>query len=299
MNISIALATYNGSKHIKEQLDSISNQTLMPVEIIICDDASEDDTVDIIKSHKIFNLIKLFINEEKLGLVKNFKKAVKNCDSNNYIAFCDQDDIWDSNKLLINYQELKKFENLNLPVLVYSDSTLIDGSNDILYNSFMNTMQIDKYEHNQYTVLFGSLMLGCTIMINTNMRQHFLDMPNSNSYNHDAWLSLVGFYIGKCIYINHKLVLYRKHEQNLTISNFIKLPRYARIYRVIKNIFQNKFYLHNELVIANDFLIKYQTTLSNEKIKILKSFIKLEKVNYFFKKAYFEYVFFRFWIKRF
>ena len=299
MNISIALATYNGSKHIKEQLDSISNQTLMPVEIIICDDASVDDTVEIIKNHKIYYLIKLFINEEKLGLVKNFKKAVKNCNSNNYVALCDQDDIWDKDKLLINYQELKKIDKLNLPALVYSDARLIDESNNTLYDSFMNAMQIDKYEHNQQTVLFGSLMLGCTIMINTSMRQYFLDMPNSSFYNHDAWLSLIGFYIGKCLFINHKLVFYRKHEQNLTISNFIKSPRYTRIYQIIRNIFQNRSYLKNELLIANDFLSKHQTILSSDKIRILRSFIKLEKANFMIKKIYFEYIFFRFWKKRF
>ena len=76
MNISIALTTYNGSKYIKDQLDSIARQTLMPMEIIIFDDASIDDTVDIIKNHQLRDLIKLFVNQKNIGLVANFKKAV-------------------------------------------------------------------------------------------------------------------------------------------------------------------------------------------------------------------------------
>ena len=103
MNISIAMTTYNGAKYLKEQLDSIVEQTLLPEEIIICDDCSSDETIEIIKNHRLFNIIRLNINETRIGVVQNFIKATSLCKSNNYIAFSDQDDVWFPMKLEKNY----------------------------------------------------------------------------------------------------------------------------------------------------------------------------------------------------
>lgn len=299
MNISIALTTYNGSKYIKDQLDSIARQTLMPMEIIIFDDASIDDTVDIIKNHQLRDLIKLFVNQKNIGLVANFKKAVSACNPNNYIAFCDQDDIWEEEKLMINWQEIKKYDSLKQPVLVYSDSKLIDSSNKMLYKSFMNVMGFDRYQHNQKTVLFGSLMLGCTMMINPNMRNFFLEMPLNNNYNHDAWMSLVGFYFGKSILIKQELVQYRKHNFNVTISELKKENRINKLFNNLLKIFSNNDYLTNEISIANDFINKYRLKLDNNQIVFLNQFLKLKEKHFIYKKFYFEFIFYKYWINRF
>lgn len=299
MNISIALTTYNGSTYIKDQLDSIARQTLMPLEIIIFDDASVDGTVDIIKNHLLKSIIKLFVNQQNIGLVANFKKAVSECNPNNYIAFCDQDDIWEEEKLMINWQEIKKHDSFKIPVLVYSDAKLVDSSNKMLYESFMNVMGFDKYQHNHKTVLFGSLMLGCTMMINPYMRNYFLEMPLNNNYNHDAWMSLVGFYFGKSILIEQKLVMYRKHNFNVTISEFRKKNRINKLFDYLLYIISNNTYLNSEITIANDFIEKYKLKLNNNQIVILNQFIKLKEKHFFYKKLYFEYVFFKYWINRF
>src|ERR1700744_3577317 len=92
--ISVALCTYNGEKYIKEQLDSIINQTYTCIEVIIVDDGSTDSTYDIISDYALRdNRIKCFKNETNLGFNKNFEKAVS-LTSGEYIAISDQDDIW-------------------------------------------------------------------------------------------------------------------------------------------------------------------------------------------------------------
>ena len=90
--ISIAMATYNGEKNIKEQIESILNQTLKEFELIICDDASTDNTVPILTSFaEKDKRIKILKNEQNLGFKKNFEKILFHC-TGEYIAFCDQDD---------------------------------------------------------------------------------------------------------------------------------------------------------------------------------------------------------------
>ncbi len=299
MNISIALTTYNGSKYIKEQLDSIASQTLMPSEIVIFDDASTDDTVEIIKNHQLKDLIKLFINENNIGLVANFKKAVYACDPKNYIAFCDQDDIWENDKLMISYLEMVKYDDSKQPILVYSDARLIDPSNKMLYLSFMNLMGFDRFKHNYKTVLFGSLILGCTMMINPIMRNYFLESPINSNYNHDAWMSLVGFYFGKCILIDKQLVLYRKHDNNATISNLKGEPRIHKIFNTLLNIITNKNYLSSEILIAKDFFEKYKLSLNSNQKDILNHFLKLDGKSFIYKKVSFESFYFNYWKKRF
>src|SRR5258708_3925751 len=99
--VSIALCTYNGEAYLKEQLDSLIDQTYPNCEIIIVDDCSKDGTVDILKQYaNEYTQIKLYINTENLGYTKNFEKAIVLCNGE-YIALCDQDDIWDKNKISI------------------------------------------------------------------------------------------------------------------------------------------------------------------------------------------------------
>ena len=106
-SISIALATYNGSRYIREQLDSIALQTRLPDELIISDDASTDDTLDIARDfarHVPFP-VKIYKNQERLGSTRNFEIAILYC-SGNLISLCDQDDIWYPNKLALSEERL-------------------------------------------------------------------------------------------------------------------------------------------------------------------------------------------------
>ena len=107
--ISVVLTTYNGKQHIVELLDSIANQTVLPDEVIIADDQSTDNTVNIVKEyieiHKLENWF-VYVNPINLGWQKNFKEAISRA-TGDYIFLADQDDIWMSKKIeeYINYFE--------------------------------------------------------------------------------------------------------------------------------------------------------------------------------------------------
>lgn len=98
--ISVAMCTFNGEKYIKEQIESIINQSLVPDEIVICDDCSKDNTINIIKETLAnwSGKANLIINEDNLGYRKNFEKAISLCNGD-IIFLSDQDDVWDNCKL--------------------------------------------------------------------------------------------------------------------------------------------------------------------------------------------------------
>src|ERR1700709_1166359 len=124
--VSIALCTYNGAAYLKEQLDTLVNQTYPNCEIICVDDCSTDNTVEILKQYThSYPQIKLHINSKNLGYTKNFEKAIGLC-SGEYIALCDQDDIWDKNKISI--MSLLIGDNM----LAYHDSAFVDENGNPL-----------------------------------------------------------------------------------------------------------------------------------------------------------------------
>lgn len=98
----IAMTTYNGEKYLKEQIDSILNQTVSDFELIVCDDVSSDSTMDILNDYaEKDDRVHVFRNEENLGFLKNFEKAIRICLDRGaeYVALSDQDDVWTENHL--------------------------------------------------------------------------------------------------------------------------------------------------------------------------------------------------------
>ncbi len=98
MNISVALATHNGSTHLKEQIESLLAQTVPPMEIIISDDGSTDGTCEILEQYSQNHATIRTINAKIQGINTNFQNALSTCNGD-YIALCDQDDIWETDKL--------------------------------------------------------------------------------------------------------------------------------------------------------------------------------------------------------
>src|SRR5882762_9087557 len=100
MKISIAMCTYNGARYLREQLDSIAAQTRPPSELIVCDDNSLDETREIVAGFAASAPfpVRLGVNEQNLGSIRNFERAIKLCEGD-LIALSDQDDVWLPEKL--------------------------------------------------------------------------------------------------------------------------------------------------------------------------------------------------------
>ena len=139
--LSIAMTTYNGSKYLQKQLDSILNQSYSDFELVICDDCSIDDTFEILKIYeKRDSRIKIFKNNENIGFSKNFEKTISLCKFD-YIALADQDDIWKENHLELllsnlndssasvgNADIMNSFDEISCDLLSNRDLYFVDGN---------------------------------------------------------------------------------------------------------------------------------------------------------------------------
>jgi len=208
MEISVAMATYNGEKFIAKQISSILNQTLKPSEIIICDDGSNDSTCEIIESFFPNNTIKLFKNNINLGYIKNFEKACSLC-THSLIALADQDDIWREDKLEILTKEIGKNQ------LIFSDMKLIDGNDFIISESFESYQRIwypNIYEIRLAAIFWENYLTGCSCIITKELFEKCYPFPND--FPHDYWLAICATSYNSIRHIDEKLTFYRKHTAN-------------------------------------------------------------------------------------
>jgi glycosyltransferase involved in cell wall biosynthesis len=229
--ISVAMATYNGHKYIKAQLDSIFSQTLLPDEIIVCDDCSTDNTVDILKEYKNKSRLKYFVNDHNLGFVKNFEKAISLC-KNKYIVISDQDDIWFEDKIERLFNKIKELENQNFqsPILVHSDATLVDSQLNIIKKAFIGKKAGKKKGLNN--LLFGNNKVqGASSLFNSKFKDLFLPIPDEVEL-YDYYASLIIETFGISYFIPIPLMYYRQHTTNAIGSNKVSLKE--RYYRFIK-----------------------------------------------------------------
>ena len=284
-SITVVIATYNGGKFLQEQIESILQQTVVPDEIIVCDDLSTDNTIEILEHYQSQKRLRYYINENRLGVIGNFKRSVSLAKKGNYIALCDQDDIWLPVKLEKQYQALLLLDDKKSPAIVYSDLTVIDQQKKILNPSFWNELGQDGYQHSLTTLLFGNFVTGCTIMMNDIARKYFLQMPTDISM-HDAWLALIAFSFGKVEAVKEPLVLYRRHTSNTAFAAaYKKENKAARWWRNLKMLFSENDYLKDEIHIASKLFEKYEMNISNEKKYLIENFINL-KGKYFFQKKW-------------
>ena len=217
--ISIALCTRNGEAYLEQQLQSIGAQSLLPDELVICDDASTDSTVKLIKhfaSTSSFS-INLIQNQEQLGVVKNFSKALSCC-RGDYLALCDQDNIWLPEKLKTDFDLIRKTETTlgkSFPLLVHSDLKNIDHSGLLRSSSFMKLRHIKHVSKDPLRRLLAqNFVTGCTVMVNRPLIELALPIPHT-AVMHDWWLALVAAACGKIIFNENTAILFRQHQNNV------------------------------------------------------------------------------------
>lgn len=233
MKISIAMATYNGAKYLQEQLDSFVAQTRLPDELVVCDDCSTDETVEILRRFAAtapFE-VRVFVNEKNLGYVQNFGRALALC-TGDLIFLSDQDDVWFSEKL-------SAIEKL--------------ATEDTYTQIFMNDAELVRHDLSPTGLTFQSqiksagipesgFVPGCCMAIRQDFLMHLLPIP-SEFKGHDVWLSKFGEGLKRRRIISQLLQVYRRHESTSTddmphqprkINNFDKISQ--RVYTILSRI---------------------------------------------------------------
>ncbi len=275
--ISILISTYNGQRYLKEQLDSLFSQTYKNIEIIVRDDGSSDNTLDILNSYDV-NILEV---GENIGVKRSFsillEHALKNTASD-YFMFCDQDDVWENDKIEKTFIRMQKFENefLGTPILIHTDLQVVDEKLNILDNSFMNYQNIEAKKNKLNDLLLQNIITGCTIMINRKLAELALPIPN-DCMMHDWWLGLVSSQFGKIDYINESTLKYRQHS-----SNSIGAKNFTLQYLLEK--LQQKQILSDNILQAKSFLNTYRDSIDDNAIEMLEDFITIESKSFFTKR---------------
>lgn len=238
-DVLILLASYNGEKYLEEQLDSILKQQYTNWKLLIRDDCSNDNTKRIITKYKLLDgRINELKGEHRLGVVGNFCELLKYSPSNKYIMFCDQDDIWDSDKVLLSLEHIKAMEEKygdNIPLLAYCSRTIVDETGKyIIENERKRTDDL-------LSILSHNHIYGCTMILNPSLVKKVKNMPDV-VINHDYWVALTASCLGIIGHIDKELIRYRVHASNATggIHNYSIKDKLYRI-RITHTKVQRQF----------------------------------------------------------
>lgn len=200
--VSIALCTYNGEKFIEQLLLSLLSQTYKNIEILVFDDNSNDKTAQIIlKFAAIDHRIKMFSNPENIGFNNNFRNAIASC-SGELIAPCDQDDIWDHEKIEVLVNSIGNKD------LVYCDSALIDSVGTPL-NKRLSSLRRMYYGKNPLAFLLTNCISGHAMLVRKNLLST-IDIPEDLYY--DWWIAIAACARNGIGYVDRPLVKFRRHQ---------------------------------------------------------------------------------------
>lgn len=269
MIIDILMATYNGEKYLRKQLESIFQQTLKNFFLIISDDNSEDETLNILEEFKkkYPEKIKIINNRKNVGHCYNFLNLIKES-KNDYVMFCDQDDIWEVDKIekTLEFMREKERENEGA-ILVHTDQYVISKDEKVINTSstkyFAKIINFKNFEE----LSFRGGLHGCTMMLN----KELIDILKSKQiWNkkglmyHDWSIAMIAYLEGKIFYLDECLMKYRIHSNNASIKK--------------KNILENFISTKNRIKNRHKIFNQYYTILNlftNQKL------IKFTELNYF------------------
>ena len=205
--ISIALCTYNGERFLEQQLDSLLAQDHQPLELVACDDGSTDGTWAILQRYAPrFGRAQLLRNASNLGVHANFQQALLACQGE-WIAPCDQDDIWEPHKLS------RLLAEAGDALLVYGDSTLIDAQGQRLGERVSDRLPMIAGSH-PLAFVFGNCVSGHAALLRRALVERATPIPTGLYY--DEWLAFVASSLGTIRYVDEPLVQFRQHGGNLT-----------------------------------------------------------------------------------
>lgn len=285
--VEILLATYNGERYLKEQLDSILNQDYDNWIVRVCDDASTDATYHILEWYQEHYPDKFILtkNEHGFGTAKkNFIHLIQNstCD---YVMCCDQDDVWLPNKIRVTLEAMKKNEKDDLPILIHTDLKVVDSNLNVLSESFFEHSNFRK-EFQLNEILIQNFVTGCTMMMNRPMVELMCRVDNCERIlMHDWVASVLATTIGKVVFVDAPTMLYRQHAINSVgakkygFALFVSKVREAKMKKSIMDT----------MVQAGQIAKLYRDILDEEKYQFIHQYAtlweknKLQRVMFYIK----------------
>ena len=212
--ISVVMCTYNGAKYLKEQIDSILQQTIADFELVVCDDCSNDGTWEILQEYAANDeRIRVCRNGQNLGFLKNYEKAL-GLASGTYIAMSDQDDIWMANHLEVLMNLLGE------RTIACGNSLLVDENGDSLDMTLKEQEDLTVVSEKPMDVALSIMVYrnpfqGAAMLFRRSFLEKALPLPDGVGY-HDSWFAALACFMKGISYTDEVILKYRMHGENLS-----------------------------------------------------------------------------------
>jgi glycosyltransferase involved in cell wall biosynthesis len=275
-SVVVVLSSFNGEKFISEQLDSVLTQDVADLKMIIRDDGSSDSTCRILNEYtsKYENISVVF--GKNIGVVASFFELLDLVSEGvDYVAFCDQDDVWDKDKLKRSIAALRQ---LKIPGMYCSSLRVVDEN-----LNYYDTSNPVSREPSLENALVQNIATGCTVTLNNSALSLILK-PRLNFEKitmHDAWVYLVVSTFGVVIYDENPTMSYRQHGSNVIGHSSGLSKNISRIKRHIIGPASHRFSLQ-----AEEFLKAYREEIDYESMELIQEFLDCCSGNFFKRLRY-------------
>ncbi len=268
MIVQVLLSTYNGTTYLKPLMESLRAQDYPDIEILVRDDGSSDGTINLLQEYALSSLNITITGGENLGAARSFLKLLEQSSPTaDYVAFCDQDDVWLKDKISRAVEFLDRCPN-EIPALYCSRFTIVNEN-----LKFIKYSDIPKKGLSFRNALVECLIWGCTIVINQSARQILLRELPRYVRMHDAWVYLVVSAFGVVLYDEESRILYRRHARNASM-----IPLTFRD-RILIRVRQFLRYGNKQSVVrqAEEFRRIYGSFVPTESEQVLERFLESRK----------------------
>jgi GT2 family glycosyltransferase len=214
--IDILLPVYNGGQYLQAQLDSLLSQTHTAWRCLMRDDGSKDSSLEILRHYSAAHPERFVLIEDDLGNLGTVRclNALSTHVQAPVFAFCDQDDVWQPEKLARSLERLQALDcPAGTPGLVFCDMTVTDADLTPTADSFWDTLSARPYARNLAGLPVINVVAGCTMMGNRDLLDAAFPVPEGAPM-HDYWIGMVAKYTGRIQAIEQPLMLYRQHGRN-------------------------------------------------------------------------------------
>lgn len=293
MIVAVLLATYNGEKYIEEMLQSLERQTYQDFVCYIHDDGSTDRTLEVCRRFVRNNPSRyVILDYPSLGNAGlNFLSLARRT-KEQYIMFCDQDDIWLPEKIEKTLMAMKRAENkrCDVPVLVYTDLKVVNNNLEIISESYFRYTHKSPHKVNLSNILLEGFVPGCTMMINRKLCKFGLENCDDRKIcMHDWWFMCVAFAVGgRVVVLNKPLIMYRQHDKNCI---GIKKKFYDRLkinfQEVVLGTFSEKKKKRLEQARVQAIELLKCNNIRVESVKIAEQFVNIKEKNKIYRIVFY------------
>lgn len=209
-SVTVVMSTYNGSKYITQQLDSIFCQKEVEITCYVRDDGSSDDTVNILQSYVPSSGVLIADKGDNVGWERSFMLALKDAPQSEYYAFADQDDIWFEDKLIKGIQAIEMHGNHDQPVMYHCNKISVTEDLKPLPHQVRRTPR----PLNRQNAMGQEYAQGCSIILNEEARQLVVGHIPTKKIAHDFWCGLLCYLFGEVVYDDEPSFFHISHGNN-------------------------------------------------------------------------------------